>query len=102
MQNKVKAVKTAFIIVLVLVVLAGAVGVSTVLFKRNNVTSDDSIRIVVKDVEFGNSNSYQFMCTHDTYSKIEKDFKENGYVNIFFELSGIEEKEPLTWSSSYS
>ncbi len=97
MQNKGKAVKTAIIIVLVLVVLAGAVGVTTVLLKRNNAEGNEPLKIVIDNFELGrmNSNAYTVLCLPDTYSRISKVLEKTGYVDIELEVKGIE--EDLTW-----
>ena len=97
MQNKGKAVKTVFIIVLVLVVLAGAVGATTVLLKRNNAEDNEPFKVVIDNFELGHmdSNSYNVLCLPDTYSRISRDFEKNGYVDIELEVKGID--EDLTW-----
>ncbi|MDE6474342.1 MAG: hypothetical protein K2L70_04520 [Clostridia bacterium] len=96
-MGKSKAVKTVFIIVLVLVVLAGAVGATTVLLKRNNAEDNAPIKIVIDNFELGrmNSNAYTVLCLPDTYSRISSSLEKNGYFDIEVEVKGIE--EDLTW-----
>lgn len=102
MQNKVKAVKTVFIVVLVLVVLAGALGLTMHIMRKsiempsNPIPSSFSVEI--QNFEFGHSSSdsYILASTRETLKSIADSIDECGYSDINIVLD-IDTDEILKW-----
>ncbi len=107
MQNKFKAVKTIFIVILVSVVLLGALGLTVHLIRKNSETQPEPIpsscSVEISNFEFGHSSSgsYSLCSSKETDELIKNSIAEYGYFDVNITLD-IDTTEMLQWEFHFT
>ena len=107
MQNKGKAVKTVFIVILVSVVLVGLLGFTVHLIRKNSGIQSEPIpsscSIEIPNFEFGRSGSgsYSLCSSRETDELIKNSFAEYGYFDLNITLD-IDTTEMLQWEFHFT
>lgn len=107
MQNKFKAVKIIFIVILVSVVLVGVLGLTVHLIRKNSGIRPEPIpsscSIEIPNFEFGRSGSgsYSLCSSRETDELIKHSFAEYGYFDLNITLD-IDTAETLQWEFEFT
>lgn len=99
--NKGKAVKIALVILIVLVVLAGALGVTMYFVKNGKDTGDTSkdlsVTYSVYEKDKTSSSSYGLIIVADTVAQMKKTIEKDGYCDIAIEFLKSDVEGELVW-----